>query len=408
MTNRREDLSTTNSPSTTLVLHCGMEFFSLAEFSMSQEEKFRLVRVETLPLSFKKISSQEIRTQFQKIESSWKLRDAPLHCLLPADAVFLQKATLEIPLNIYRSIFCIIDLEAEQLIPWPLDEVVWGYQLLKKSQNESSEIIEIIYAAIKKQPLESLCEALEETGFIIQSINAPPLTLMNIKNDPTFKNNNPLASTLHEALKAIEQIPPGINLLPPSLIAKRKQHQRLPYFVAATVLLFFGLLACSLFLNQATQNNLAANAQSTLLLDQEKRQNDVLNKNLTTADIFKKNNEQLTRLIEKRKAWLSLVHELQHSLPHRYLWITKLSPSAEKKNHSSSEAITAITLEGLYLENPDQAEIVDAFANKLKKSPLFAIHKTNREKIITLRTIPDGKSYAYRFTLFLPLSKPIE
>jgi len=76
---------------------------------------------------------------------------------------------------------------------------------------------------------------------------------------------------------------------------------------------------------------------------------------------------------------------------------------------AGSPAITALEIKGLYLDNPPnekEARIIDEFVENLKASPVFAI-PDEKEKVITQRTTPTGESWAYGYTLVLPLRKPI-
>lgn len=388
-------------PRTFLLFHCETEQFSLAKFSVSEKSSLILLHYKTFPLSLAKSSLQEITKQLQNIRSSWKLQDAPVYCLLAANILFLRRTLLKIPLNLHHSLSTIAQLEAEQIIPYPLSKVVWDYQILEILENESTEII---YAAIKKELIEPLCETIENAGFTITSINVLPAALVNGLSSIEADNNKLFETSFCHALQAAPLLPHDIDLLPASLIARRKHHQRFPYFVVITVLVSCSLLACSFFYTKATKKILAATSQATLLLYQEKQASITLDKKLTAAEDLKKNRELLASLINSRSSWSEIFEELQKHLPSHYLWITKLSPVIDEKNKKS---ITAIAIDGLYLENPAQAQVVDHFVEELKKSLLFEIRKFPQEKIITRRSTPDGTAYAYGFSLYLPLSKSI-
>ena len=71
--------------------------------------------------------------------------------------------------------------------------------------------------------------------------------------------------------------------------------------------------------------------------------------------------------------------------------------------------ITALQVKGLYLDNPPnekEARIIDEFVDNLKSSPVFDL-PDDKAKIVTQRTTPTGESWAYGYTLVLPLRKPI-
>jgi hypothetical protein len=136
----------------------------------------------------------------------------------------------------------------------------------------------------------------------------------------------------------------------------------------------------------------------------------------------------------ERTAWSAILEELGKNLPPRYIWITGLSPvsagkvvavggkpaapvpapssAPAKPGQSTTPAgppmIDALEITGLYLSNPpntNEARIIDQFVERLQKSPLFKIESA--AKTVTQRTPPDGQSWAYGYTIMLPLSQPI-
>ena len=127
----------------------------------------------------------------------------------------------------------------------------------------------------------------------------------------------------------------------------------------------------------------------------------------------------------ERSAWAEIFDELGAKLPARFIWVTELQPVGARtaasdkpepprpprpgQPRSGPASITALEIKGLYLDNPPnekEARIVDEFVDNLKTSPVFALPE-DKAKIITQRTTPTGESWAYGYTLVLPLRKPI-
>jgi hypothetical protein len=115
-------------------------------------------------------------------------------------------------------------------------------------------------------------------------------------------------------------------------------------------------------------------------------------------------------------------------LPGRNIWVTKLRPMsgervlepaesgaawtlAEKKDSGNEEAttpeITALMIDGLYLENETGPAVVDAFLESLAASPVFAITEENKASVVQLRATQSGEAWAYDYKLVLPLARPI-
>jgi hypothetical protein len=120
------------------------------------------------------------------------------------------------------------------------------------------------------------------------------------------------------------------------------------------------------------------------------------------------------------------LEDLADKIPKRYIWVTQLkpvigtlSPTVEPAKTVKGaptptptpavSAITAVEVNGLYLDNPPNekgALIIDEFYDKLLEAPTFAMGE-DRSKIITQRTTPTGENWAYGYTLVLPLKQPI-
>jgi hypothetical protein len=72
--------------------------------------------------------------------------------------------------------------------------------------------------------------------------------------------------------------------------------------------------------------------------------------------------------------------------------------------------IDALEISGLYLANPPnekEARVIDEFVDQLQKSEVFKIEEKDKAKAVIQRTTPDGQSWAYGYTIILPLRNPI-
>jgi type IV pilus assembly protein PilM len=221
--------------------------------------------------------------------------------------------------------------------------------------------------------------------------------------------------------------PLAINLSPPSLVRDRENARRIPRLAAAAA--FLALTPALWWLNFNNSTKLAEDQSKPLknkteLLEQIDlliKECGALQKTLTTDYAC------VLLAPAERAAWPSIVSELAEKIPPRFIWITKLSPVTgtiqppEPKNpapprpqvpadsKSASTAITAIQINGLYLDdppNPKAATVVDDFYENLRDSTIFGVGE-DRTNIITERTTPTGESWAYSYSMVLPLKKPI-
>ena len=70
----------------------------------------------------------------------------------------------------------IIQYEAQQNVPFPIDEVIWDYQLLgSNSQGE----LEVVLLAIKSDIIEELTEGVESSGLRTDIVDVAPMALYN-------------------------------------------------------------------------------------------------------------------------------------------------------------------------------------------------------------------------------------
>ena len=228
------------------------------------------------------------------------------------------------------------------------------------------------------------------------------------------------------ALRAYENCPLEINLRPESVVREQDLARRKPFLILSAICLLLTLAAWWLYFNQAakvTDEVLARVQADVSKLDGIAQQMDKLaaeRKKLETAVA------PLLLASAERSAWAEIFDELGAKLPARFIWVTELQPVGARaaasdkpepprpprpgqQQRSGPASITALEIKGLYLDNPPnekEAKIVDEFVDNLKTSPVFALPE-DKAKIITQRTTPTGESWAYGYTLVLPLRKPI-
>jgi type IV pilus assembly protein PilM len=70
----------------------------------------------------------------------------------------------------------IIQYEAQQNVPFPIDEVIWDYQLLGNSPQGE---LEVVLLAIKSDLIEELTEGVESAGLRAETVDVAPMALFN-------------------------------------------------------------------------------------------------------------------------------------------------------------------------------------------------------------------------------------
>ena len=100
---------------------------------------------------------------------------------LPAQSVFARFVKLP-PLQ-QEKLDKIISFEAQQNVPFPLDEVVWDYQIVGGGMGEE---IQVLLVAIKIDLLDEINAAVEGTGLQTSIVDVAPMALYN-----AFRYNYP-------------------------------------------------------------------------------------------------------------------------------------------------------------------------------------------------------------------------
>lgn len=166
------------SPKKTLVLDLGMQSLRIAEFSVSSDGQLTMHRGARRELmidpSLDTSRPEQIRLALSDILKNWKISRSEVICVLPAHTVFTRVVPLEVPGGSLEQVAAVVGFEAQQNIPFPLEEVVWDYVVMG---NTPSGAVNVVFLAVKADLLESLCDAVSSTGLNITSVLVAPLSL---------------------------------------------------------------------------------------------------------------------------------------------------------------------------------------------------------------------------------------
>lgn len=72
----------------------------------------------------------------------------------------------------------IIRYEAEQNVPFPMNEVIWDYQLF--SAGDDDQDLDVMFVVIKNEIVESVAKAVREAGLTIEVVDFAPASLYNV------------------------------------------------------------------------------------------------------------------------------------------------------------------------------------------------------------------------------------
>lgn len=222
--------------------------------------------------------------------------------------------------------------------------------------------------------------------------------------------------------------PVSVSLKAPSLERAAADEARRPFLLAAAAALVGALALLGVYFQSATASLARTNAEIEALARPLQEMSDQIARASAERDRLLAEGADLAALPILRTGWAEILHELNQRQPAKFIWVTKLhpypavpgfgseaggekgAPAAEEQSErvtSDVPAVTALSLEGLYLENDGGAAVVDEFVNRLAESPLFDITEENKGTVVQVRATQTGESWAYDYKLLVPLKRPI-
>lgn len=224
------------------------------------------------------------------------------------------------------------------------------------------------------------------------------------------------------------ECPLSITLQAPSLLRGEQAKKQRPYLLAAAAGLVAAIAVLGLYYQSAAQSITRLNEQLQASIQPLQQTADQIAGFTNKRNKLLKDGADLAALPLLRTGWAEIINALNQSQPERFLWITRLAPhpavpgfgeaseegqapAVDTNTSNDAEekqpAVTALKVEGLYLENEAGPSVVDDFVKKLAESPLFEITEENKESVVDLRAAQSGDAWAYEYRLIIPLKKPI-
>lgn len=158
---------------TIIGLDIGTSSIKLAELK-KDKEGIHLARASFIELSIAdRNDTVSAVTRILKFE---KISFAEAVISISGSSVFSR--FIKLPKLAEQKINQIIKFEAQQQIPFPIEDVIWDYYLLEKTAAEEGQI-NVALVAVKKDIVEYLVEELYNTNLHIKTIDVAPYALYN-------------------------------------------------------------------------------------------------------------------------------------------------------------------------------------------------------------------------------------
>jgi type IV pilus assembly protein PilM len=161
-----------------LAVDIGASKLVVAEFFISRKGLPQLVNYGIVPLGIapdrETESSAYIVSALRDVMKDRGIRPAPLHMTISGQAVFPRYVRL--PSAATSKLDEIVRYEAEQNVPFAIEEVVWDYQLFRSE--ETSEL-SVMLVAVKIENVSRLTDCIEAVHMEPAVVDAAPLALYN-------------------------------------------------------------------------------------------------------------------------------------------------------------------------------------------------------------------------------------
>jgi type IV pilus assembly protein PilM len=159
-------------------LNLGSQTTGLAEFRMQAHGglvllDYRLREISTDPTS-EEMRRTQIAVAVREMMSELHIKQGAVNYALPAQSVFAR--FVKLPALEQEKLEKIIAFEAQQNVPFPIDDVVWDYQLVGGGIEEQTQVILV---AIKIDLLDDITAGVEEAGLHTATIDVAPMALYN-------------------------------------------------------------------------------------------------------------------------------------------------------------------------------------------------------------------------------------
>jgi len=163
-----------------LAVDIGASQIKLGEFSFSKSG-MELLGVYQLPLAVAQSSDASaendatlaIVNALQTAIKEKNIRPAPVVLSVTGQSAFLR--LVKLPPVKRSKIYQTVLYEAQQNLPFPMDDVVWDYQLMGASEAE----LNVMLVVIKRDIIENLTDCVEAVGLEVELVDVAPMALYN-------------------------------------------------------------------------------------------------------------------------------------------------------------------------------------------------------------------------------------
>jgi type IV pilus assembly protein PilM len=166
------------APARLITLNLGSHTIGLAEFRVQAQGGLVLLDCRLREIPCDPAGEEMRRTQMaialREIMDELHIKHGSVNYALAGHSVFAR--FVKLPAVEQGKIDKIISFEAQQNVPFPINEVVWDYQVVGGGLDEQ---IQVLLVAIKVDLLDEINSGVEETGLHTSIVDVAPMALYN-------------------------------------------------------------------------------------------------------------------------------------------------------------------------------------------------------------------------------------
>ena len=163
-----------------ITVDLGTSTLKLAEFGISRGGALTLLRFGVAELGLD-ANKEEDRAKFitptlAKLFKDVGIKGREVLLSISGQSVFMR--FVKLPPVDAAQVEQVVKFEAQQNVPFPINEVTWDYQMMPARTAGSTEA-EAVIVAIKKEVIEAEVAAVEQVGVKIKQVDVAPFALLN-------------------------------------------------------------------------------------------------------------------------------------------------------------------------------------------------------------------------------------
>ncbi len=166
------------APNRILALDLGTQTIGVAEFRTGSSGGLILSNYRTTELladpAQDATRQAQARMAIQELVGALGYKGQKVNYAIASQAVFTR--FVKLPTVDEEQVEQIVSFEAQQNVPYPINEVVWGYQLVESGDSTQ---VEVVIVAIKSDLLDEINESVEASGLQTTVVDVAPMALYN-------------------------------------------------------------------------------------------------------------------------------------------------------------------------------------------------------------------------------------